>query len=343
MSKLLPPLAVPEAPHILILDAASAAARIGELSAVLLDCVAGGASVSFMAGMSKAEANAFWRRVIKGVASGGRILLAAEVDGRLAGTVQAVASGIPNQPHRADLSKMLVARAARGRGVGAALLKAAEEASLAAGWWLMVLDTVVDSAGDRLYARAGWKPAGVVPDFALWPDGRLCATRYHFKDLRAVKPLRVIEETPAQGAVIDLLEAGNREMAALYPAESNHMIDVASLQRPEVSFFVCRRHQPGFADDVAGIGALVAKADGTGELKRFFTNPHLRGSGVGTVLVKAVEAKARALGLSALRLETGILSAGALALYRARGFTPCEAFAPYTPDPWSVFMEKRLA
>jgi putative acetyltransferase len=109
-----------------------------------------------------------------------------------------------------------------------------------------------------------------------------------------------------------------------------------------VTFFTAMREQAGFAEDLAGIGALVAKTDGTGELKRFFTNPHLRGTGVGSAILRAVEAKARALGLSALQLETGIHSAGALALYRAGGFTPRAAFAPYTPDPWSVFMEKRL-
>jgi GNAT superfamily N-acetyltransferase len=342
MSKLLPPLPEHAPATILRLDAATAKARMAELTGILLDCVDGGASVSFMAGMTSAQANAFWRRVIKGVDSGGRILLAAEIDGKLVGTVQAVASGIPNQPHRSDLSKMLVHRAARGRGVGAAMLAAAEAASLEAGWWLMVLDTVVESSGDRLYAKGGWKPVGVVPDFALWPDGRLCATRYFFKDLRRVRPIRVAEETPAQSDVIAFLEAGNTEMAALYPAESNHMVDVASLQRPEVSFFVARRHQDGFRDDAAGCGALLAKPDGTGELKRFFTNPHLRGTGVGSAIIKAVEAKARALGLTMLRLETGIHSAGALALYRAAGFTPCTAFAPYQPDPWSVFLEKRL-
>jgi GNAT superfamily N-acetyltransferase len=329
-------------PALLRLDAENAKARLPELTAILLDCVQGGASVSFMEEMTRAEANAFWRRVIRQVASGGRILLAAELDGRLVGTVQAVASGIPNQPHRADLSKMLVHRAARGRGVGAMLLKAAEDAARDAGWWLMVLDTVVESSGDRLYAKGGWRPVGVVPDYALWPDGRFCATRYFFKDLRPARPIRVVEDTPAQGPVIDLLEAGDREMAALYPSESNHMIDVASLQRPEVSFFTALRSQPGFDDDIVGIGALVRKPDGTGELKRFFTNPHLRGSGVGSAILRAIELKARALGLTALQLETGIHSAGALTLYRANGFTPRQAFAPYTPDPWSVFMEKRL-
>jgi GNAT superfamily N-acetyltransferase len=173
------------APVILRLDAAQGRARAGELADILLDCVAGGASVSFMADMTRAEALAFWERVAAGVEAGGRILLAAEEDGRLLGTVQVVAAGIPNQPHRSDLSKMLVHRDGRRRGIGAALLAAAERASAEAGWWLMVLDTVVESEGDRLYARGGWTRVGEIPNFALWPDGRLCATRYYYKDLRA--------------------------------------------------------------------------------------------------------------------------------------------------------------
>jgi GNAT superfamily N-acetyltransferase len=171
-------------PPIRRLDAAEARTRAGELADILLDCVAGGASVSFMAEMSRAEALAFWDRVAGGVERGERILLAAERDGRLVGTVQVVASGIPNQPHRSDLSKMLVHRRARGRGIGAALLREAEAHSRDAGWWLMVLDTVVGSEGDRLYGRGGWIPVGVIPNFALFPDGALCGTRYFYKDLR---------------------------------------------------------------------------------------------------------------------------------------------------------------
>jgi GNAT superfamily N-acetyltransferase len=161
-----------------------ASAGVPELASVLLDCVDGGASVSFMAGTTRAEAEDFWRKVAAGVADGSRILIVAEDAGRIIGTTQAVAAGVPNQPHRADLAKMLVQRDARGRGIGAALLAEAERLSLAAGWWLMVLDTVAGSAGDRLYARLGWNPVGIIPDFALWPDGRLCATKYYYKDLR---------------------------------------------------------------------------------------------------------------------------------------------------------------
>jgi GNAT superfamily N-acetyltransferase len=161
-----------------------AKSRINELADILLDCVAGGASVSFMAAMTREEALSFWEKIAAGVSDGSRILLVAEENARLIGTVQVVASGIPNQPHRSDLSKMLVHRQGRGKGIGAALLKSAETESRDAGWWLMVLDTVTDSDGERLYTRGGWTPVGVIPNYALWPDGTLCPTTYFYKDLR---------------------------------------------------------------------------------------------------------------------------------------------------------------
>jgi GNAT superfamily N-acetyltransferase len=170
------------------LDAEEARARAGELADILLDCVEGGASVSFMADLTRDEALAFWAKAATGVASAERILLAAEAGGRLVGTVQAVAAGVPNQPHRADIAKMLVMRAARGQGMGAALLGAAEQAASEAGWWLLVLDTVAESEGYRLYRRCGWQEVGLIPNFALWPDGRLCGTVYFYKDLRPPQP-----------------------------------------------------------------------------------------------------------------------------------------------------------
>jgi GNAT superfamily N-acetyltransferase len=170
------------------LDHAEAVARAGDLADILLDCVAGGASVSFMADLTRAEALAFWGKVAAGVGNRQRILLVAERDGRLLGTVQVVAAGAPNQPHRSDLAKMLVRREARGQGIGAALLAAAEDASRAAGWWLMVLDSVTGSEGDRLYTRGGWTRVGEIPNYALWPDGRLCPTTFFCKDLRGSAP-----------------------------------------------------------------------------------------------------------------------------------------------------------
>jgi GNAT superfamily N-acetyltransferase len=318
------------------LGATEAEARAAELADILLDCVAGGASVSFMADMSRDEALAFWSRVATGVADGSRILLVAESAGRLIGTVQVVAAGTPNQPHRSDLAKMLVHRDGRGQGIGAALLSAAEAASRNAGWWLMVLDTVDHGAGYRLYARGGWTRVGTIPDYALWPDGKLCATVYFYKDVRNQMAVSVKEETPDQPEVRAFLTASEAFSAKLYPPESNHMLPLEALLDPVIRFFVARRN--GLA---VGCGGVLL-ADGFGELKRFFVSEAARGFGVGTRLVAAVEEAARLAGISVLRLETGVYSAAALALYRKTGFRPCEAFAPYGPDPMSVFMQKSL-
>ncbi len=319
------------------LDASEAKSRVSELADILLDCVAGGASVSFMADISREDALSFWVKIAAGASDGSRVLLVAESEGKLIGTVQVVASGIPNQPHRSDLSKMLVLNKARGKGVGAALLKAAEEESRNAGWWLMVLDTVTDSDGERLYRRGGWVSVGVIPNYALWPDGTLCGTRYFYKDLRPAVEITVIQETPDQPEIIAFLEASDAAAATLYPSESNHMLDIAELMTPHLHFFVARR-----ADRALGCGALLISSDGYGELKRFYVSDEARGAGVATALLAAVERAAKGKAIHALRLETGVFSYPALALYRKKGFQPCAAFAPYMPDPHSVFMTKDL-
>ncbi len=160
-------------------------ARSGALADVLLDCVAGGASVSFMAPLSRDKAQAFWRDVAEGVARGGRALLVAEdaATDDVVGTVQLVLAQPENQPHRGDIAKMLVHRRARRRGIGAMLMRAAEDAARRAGKTLLVLDTATGSDAERLYQRLGWMQVGVIPDYALWPDGRPCATTYYFKRL----------------------------------------------------------------------------------------------------------------------------------------------------------------
>ena len=157
--------------------------EIQGLSDVLIDCVEGGASVSFMLPMSRAKAEAFWRSVSASVARGERIVVAAEdVHGRIVGTAQIILAQPENQPHRGDLAKMLVHRRARRQGIGAALLAAAERSALDAGKTLLVLDTASDDA-ERLYARQGWQRCGEVPNYALLPDGTPCATTFFFKAL----------------------------------------------------------------------------------------------------------------------------------------------------------------
>jgi GNAT superfamily N-acetyltransferase len=157
--------------------------EIRELSEVLIDCVEGGASVSFMLPISRGTADAFWRSVGRSLARGERILLIAEDSaGRIVGTVQIIFAESENQPHRADIAKMLVHRRARKRGVGAALLAAAESAALNAGRTVLVLDTASDDA-ERLYARLGWQRCGVIPGYALLPGGGLCDTTFFYRTL----------------------------------------------------------------------------------------------------------------------------------------------------------------
>jgi ribosomal protein S18 acetylase RimI-like enzyme len=156
--------------------------QIDELATVLIDCVEGGASVSFMHPLSRERALAFWRRVAQGVAAGERALIVAEDARGLCGTVQLVLDQPENQPHRAELSKMLVHRRARRQGLGAALMRAAEAAARDCGKTLLVLDTANDEA-ERLYERLGWTRVGVIPDYALLPHGGLCGTTVYYRNL----------------------------------------------------------------------------------------------------------------------------------------------------------------
>jgi len=158
--------------------------EIRGLSEVLIDCVEGGASVGFMLPMSRSKAETFWRGIAASLARGERALLAAEdAAGAIVGSVQVVWAQPENQPHRGDVAKMLVHRRVRRRGVGAALLDAAERSAAAAGRTLLVLDTVTGGDADRLYGRLGWRRCGEIPSYALWPDGAPCATTVFFKQL----------------------------------------------------------------------------------------------------------------------------------------------------------------
>ncbi len=157
-------------------------AHIDGLADVLIDCVEGGASASFMHPLTRERAAAFWRGVAQDVAAGDRALLVAEDARGLCGTVQLVLAQPENQPHRADLAKLLVHRRARRNGIGAALLRAAEATARECGKTLLVLDTASDEA-ERLYERAGWLRVGVIPGYALLPRGGLCSTTIFYRTL----------------------------------------------------------------------------------------------------------------------------------------------------------------
>jgi len=163
-------------------DARPDAQLAAQLADLLLDCVEGGASVSFMLPLARDKALAFWRDVLGGVARGERTLIVAENAYGIAGTVQLITAMPDNQPHRADVAKLLVRQRARGAGIGRRLMEAAEHAARDQGRHLLVLDTASDTAA-RLYERLGWQRVGMVPDYALLPQGGLCATTFYYKQL----------------------------------------------------------------------------------------------------------------------------------------------------------------
>jgi GNAT superfamily N-acetyltransferase len=165
-----------------VLDAAAAKAATDELSGVLVDCVEGGASVSFMLPFSHDDAVEYFEKLISSIARGETVLIAAKLDGRIVGTVQLGLDMPPNQPHRGDIKKLLVHRVARNRGVGAMLMARAEQEAKARGRTLLVLDTAGDEA-ERLYVRTGWQRVGVIPDYAMWPAGGFCDTTFFWKKI----------------------------------------------------------------------------------------------------------------------------------------------------------------
>ena len=158
-------------------------AQIAALASVLVDAIDSDAGVSFLHPLEPERAQEFWRGVADDVAGGRRALLVAEDDAGIVGTVQLVLAQPENQPHRADLSKMLVHRRGRRRGLGAALLEAAEETARDCGKTLLVLDTNTGSDAERLYARMGWIRVGEIPDFSIQPRGGLRATTVFYKKL----------------------------------------------------------------------------------------------------------------------------------------------------------------
>lgn len=177
---------LPSGVHLRRLMQLDAAAQAG-LARVLVDCVDGGASVGFMAPLAPERADGFWAGVARGVAAGERALLVAEDAQGIVGTVQLLLAQPDNQPHRADLAKMLVHRRGRRLGLGAALMQAAEGLAAELGKTLLVLDTVTGGDAERLYARLGWQRCGEIPGYALWPQGGLCATTVFWRAIGAAE------------------------------------------------------------------------------------------------------------------------------------------------------------
>jgi ribosomal protein S18 acetylase RimI-like enzyme len=164
-------------------DVASIDTLRSRLCEILVDCVENGAGVGFLAPLALQDADAYWRRIQQAVADGRCVLLVGALDGdNVAGTVQLDVDTMPNQPHRATVSKLLVHSAARRRGLGEALMAGLERVALDHGRWLLTLDTATDAAV-RLYERMGWSKAGVIPQYAFNPDGMLTGTAFYWKEL----------------------------------------------------------------------------------------------------------------------------------------------------------------
>ena len=169
--------------EIKVLSAAEAECERAGLADILADCVAGGASVSFMWPFSVDDAYRWWGGIVESVAAERTVLLGGYVDDALAGTVQ-IGLDLPcNQRHRGDVKKLLVHRRARERGLASELIAALEEEARRRGLTLLTLDTVTGSPAERLYQKLGWTKAGVIPNYAMWPDGRLCDTSIFWKAL----------------------------------------------------------------------------------------------------------------------------------------------------------------
>lgn len=165
------------------IDAVAMAQRRDAFHALLVDAVASGASVGFVDPLSQSEVATFWRDVATEVARGERYVIVAQRAGLLVGCVHLVPSAKPNQRHRADVQKLLVMRAERGRGVGTRLMADVERRALAIGRWLLTLDTRHDSDAERLYRRLGWTEVGTIPDYAADPDRTLAACTFFYKRL----------------------------------------------------------------------------------------------------------------------------------------------------------------
>jgi GNAT superfamily N-acetyltransferase len=155
---------------------------VADLAAVLVDAVESGAGVSFMADLQVDEAAAWWRKLITR-ASPRTVILVARDDQGVIGTVQLQPAWAPNQPHRADVAKLIVHRRARGRGVGRALMQELERHAREQEFTLLLLDTCKGSAAEKLYTSLGWVRVGEVPNFALNPDGTSCDTVFFYKQI----------------------------------------------------------------------------------------------------------------------------------------------------------------
>lgn len=310
------------------LDAAAALRHVPDLAAVLLDCVRHGASVSFMNSLTREEAEASFRAVGEKVSKGESVLVAAFAGERLIGTVQLGLDMPPNQPHRAEVKKMLVHTDARRQGVASSMLRRAEEEALARGRTLLMLDTASPEAR-RIYERGGWSRCGFVPDYALLPDGELCDTTFYVKDLSPPRGAPV-----AKVAVRDAREA---DLPAIRDIVNEAIANTTAVWTDEPVDLDDRRvwwRERVAADNPVLVAETDGEVVGFGSYLQFrawsgyrnavehsiYVRAGRRGAGVGSALVEALIARARAGGKHVVIGGIEGRNRASLRLHRRAGF-----------------------
>ncbi|WP_445679140.1 GNAT family N-acetyltransferase [Radicibacter daui] len=316
---------------------------VPEFCTLLAACVELGAGVGFVLPHDYPAMEAFWSGLEGSLAVGGRILFAARWQGRLAGTVQLVPSGMPNGVQRAEISKLLVHPAARRRGIAEALMKAAEARALREGRTTLVLDTG-GAVAERLYRRLGWIYSGSIPAYALSFEGVPETTHIFYKHLSGLTlpPGLVVERSaPSFPAAAPLLDALSDELGRRFGSDGR--AGFAGWQEGDArSAFLLAR----LGDAPAGCGALLPlEAAGVpsgevGEIKRMYAaTPR---AGIGSAVLAALEANARALGYRQLWLETRHANAEAMAFYHRHGFSLRENYGRYTGRAESACLERKV-
>jgi L-amino acid N-acyltransferase YncA len=318
-------------------------AHIEQLADVLIECVEGGASVSFMLPLARERALQFWRKVAIGVAAGERALLVAEDLQGICGTVQLILDLPENQPTRADLAKMLVAHRARKQGLGTALMRAAESLARDCGKTLLVLDAVTNGDGARLYERLGWVRVGDIPGFALLPTGEPCSATYFYRNLASEpEPKKhLVAARPARTAVpesIQVIRCDESFAESILVILNDAIVNSTAIYdyqpRPLESM------TPWFTAKRKGNYPVLGAVSEAGELLGFasygpfrawpaykysvehsvYVSPSHRGKGIGKQLVEAVIQEATKHDYHVLIGGIDSQNAASIALHKGLGF-----------------------